>query len=179
VTCTVAEILDTDSKLCGTCGVVRPLGQFRRIRKDGVRRHRECNECRRRYERRRRRLKKGLTALRQHQDPDKVNILAGALIRGCGGLKHLIMLTRRAFEDSKQPSFKFQALSAILHLLEIAEKLNNDQGPPLERMSNTELKQKLDMHLAAMIARKPDLAANFLRDQGWTVIPPGDKPMPE
>ena len=166
----------TERKLCPRCGDLKGIDQFRRVYKDrDDLRHGECRTCRNRRERRNRQqkrrhqLSKGLTQLRQEQDPTRLEVLAKDLIRSCGGLNRMLQLTFESFENPGQSGFRSQLLSTVLHVILKTEEQQKSERRDLPSLSDEELQRAFERRVEALIQEKPMIAVNALRRAGWSV----------
>jgi hypothetical protein len=164
------------SRRCRSCDVLRPLEDFRRVRRGEASRRSNCNDCHKRREVGRQRavrqkrigceLQKRCTAIAGANDPKRLVQMAEGLLELCGGWDGLAKTwaaTIKAAKSKKRYGRVYQMLRATWHLQLEADRLRLAY---LNEMPD-------DKAFIEIVCRRPEAAALVLQRLGWTVQPTG------
>ena len=169
-----------DSKLCGQCLTVQPIGEFRCRRPGHRARMNECRTCHNLTERHRRakrqsaqrnrQLARFAAQLKRERSHARVELLCAEMIESFGGLENLAHAWKQQVDRACQqhPGSKrvLDFFLAMAQLLVYCQETRPDPALMTEDELEEEMIEETMRHL------RPKWAAAALRRLGWTVEPP-------
>jgi hypothetical protein len=181
--------LSDGSKYCRSCGIPKPVGEFRRRSRDGEARLNQCRTCHREAERCRRAVKAakrdGKTidefaaqAKRAKAAPDVGDCL-GHLYRRFGGLDGFIKAFYSHYLDTKPGGAgRTRMFEAIIRLTELnsdaRDKVRSAKSEDeIQYYTDDELEFEFQKRVVEFLCSSPDVAVAVVEALGYTVTPPG------
>ncbi len=170
------------TKRCRCCQQIRPLDEFRRIRRDSEERHAECrscwNECQRRY-RRSRKSKKVATLAAELASLKRcdatVSALAVEVVKRYGDAHAVARDWCRQYAQAVKAGHcriaqKF--LLATVRLVAIENAIRQKGHDELRITSDEDLSRLFANSIRRAAVDDPQLVSEILKKLGWRVEPP-------
>ena len=173
-------VASTEQARCGSCRELKPLSEFRRVRRGQQRRRPECRACHNKSVRehsRRRRYKELCNTLlplaRKSARAGMTEWAVGHLVAAYGGVEGFVDAWRDAIDFARQQGETLLPLRSYQLVLEVLSKHHERlESVEFDTMSEAELKDFILGHLADRLCEHPSIIVAAARAQGWKVKAP-------
>lgn len=167
-----------DQKACSSCGIAKPITEYRRRAKDSSKRFGQCRVCHNAAERDRRH-KRIAEANRRHvtslnaqlkaqcSDAD-VRRVCQALLAHFGGLKGFVEAWVDFYEEARRERspHAIKCLQAIARLVQSDANSRTPSPPP----TTEQLNHKYTQLLKCLLGKDPRLVATAANEVGWRLV---------
>lgn len=164
-----------DQKVCSTCGIAKPVTEYRLRAKDSAKRFGQCRPCHNAAERIRRHKKNAatnrrhmdryLTQLKKQDSDAEVRRVCQAMLAYFGGIKCFVEEWVDLYEEARQErsptAVKF--LEAIVRLVQC----NRTQKGAASALSPEQLQQRYSDFIKSLLRENPQTVANAASEAGW------------
>lgn len=164
-----------DQKVCSTCGIAKPITEYRRRAKDSTERFGQCRRCHNAAERTRRHKKTAEANRRQmgrymtqlkNQDSDAdVRRVCQAMLAHFGGLKGFVEAWVSYYEEARRE----RSPNAIKCLQAIVRLVQADPGSrtTATRPCKAELRHRYSELVKRLLVEEPKLVKIAAWEAGW------------
>ena len=167
-----------ENRFCETCTKWQVITEFRKRRRSGSARMRQCRTCHNLAERNRRtrlrlqndrkRVRSFLTELKNEDSNDRVRLLCNEMFKQFGGFQGFVdawnTYQQRALAEGGFAAFR--CFAAVFRLLEYC----SETEPDMRQLTDEELQRELLISVRSLLISEPELIASTVKELGWTLV---------